>query len=148
MYSIITYIYDKHINIRFLYNFGGSGLLWGDTPHYYLQYFLPPHFKKLLTPLICTINWNQKLEKLTLCMYWWESSRKKTPNPTLHHPKRSLGTTQCLKNEGEIFFNICTVVPYFRTIIFSFKVLMRFQSFVLHSNLKIYRISLNKVRGH
>ena len=23
----------------------------GAAPHYYLQYFLPPHFKKLLTPL-------------------------------------------------------------------------------------------------
>ena len=23
----------------------------GDTPHYYLYYYLPPHFKKLLTPL-------------------------------------------------------------------------------------------------
>ena len=23
----------------------------GAGPHYYLQYFLPPHFKKLLTPL-------------------------------------------------------------------------------------------------
>ena len=24
----------------------------GATPHYYLYYYLPPHFKKLLTPLI------------------------------------------------------------------------------------------------
>ena len=23
----------------------------GATPHYYLYYYLPPHFKKLLTPL-------------------------------------------------------------------------------------------------
>ena len=24
----------------------------GATPHYYLYYYLPPHFKKLLTPLL------------------------------------------------------------------------------------------------
>ena len=27
----------------------------GAAPHYYLQYFLPPHFKKLLTPLSHTM---------------------------------------------------------------------------------------------
>ena len=27
------------------------GRIEGAAPHYYLQYFLPPHFKKLLTPL-------------------------------------------------------------------------------------------------
>ena len=29
----------------------------GATPHYYLYYYLPPHFEKLLTPLIlCNVS--------------------------------------------------------------------------------------------
>ena len=28
----------------------------GATPHYYLYYYLPPHFKKLLTPLFMEKN--------------------------------------------------------------------------------------------